>query len=148
MMPDASQWRSEGHYGHVEKLTASGLAWEWLRRNEAYNQDFEALSAQEADTTVLTEKIRQRWRLRFPGKSISDHATPSPFWLPEDDTSVVVLTSAPSVLTHAGDHPPLLRDGNEKVDETGRSCMVPLGNGEQIQTLTTGPGSSRGNHPA
>lgn len=71
MMPNASQWRSEARYDHVDELTASGLAWEWLRRNEAYNQDFEALSAQEADTTVLTEKIRQRWRLRFPGKPIS-----------------------------------------------------------------------------
>lgn len=71
MMPDASQWRSAACYDHVETLTGSGLAWEWLRRNEAYNQDFEALSAKEADTTVLTEKIRQRWRLQFPGKSIS-----------------------------------------------------------------------------
>lgn len=79
MMPDASQWRSEGHYGHVEKLTASGLAWEWLRRNEAYNEDFEALSAREADTTVLTEKIRQRWRLRFPCKSFSRSRDTSAF---------------------------------------------------------------------
>ena len=47
---------------------ASALAWEWLRRNEGYNQDFEALSAQEADTTKLTETIRQRWRLRFRGR--------------------------------------------------------------------------------
>lgn len=71
MMPDASQWRSAARYDHVEKLTASGLAWEWLRRNEAYNQDFEALSGKETDTTVLTEKIRQRWRLRFPSKPVS-----------------------------------------------------------------------------
>lgn len=70
-MPDASHWRSAACYDHVDKLTASGLAWEWLRRNEAYNQDFESLSANEADTTVLTEKIRQRWRLRFRGKSIA-----------------------------------------------------------------------------
>ena len=71
MMPDASQWRSAARYDHVEKLTASGLAWEWLRRNEAYNQDFEALSGQETDVTVLVEQIRQRWRLRFPSKSVS-----------------------------------------------------------------------------
>jgi hypothetical protein len=71
MMPDASRWRSAARYDHVEKLTASGLAWEWLRRNEAYNKDFEALSAKEADTSVLTEEIRQRWRLRFRGRSIA-----------------------------------------------------------------------------
>ena len=71
MMPDASHWRSSARYDHVEKLTASGLAWEWLRRNETYNQDFEALSAKNADRAMLTEKIRQRWRLRFRGRSAS-----------------------------------------------------------------------------
>ena len=71
MMPDASHWRMSACYDHVEKLTASGLAWEWLRRNETYNQDFEALSAKDADRVMLTEKIRQRWRLRFRGRSVS-----------------------------------------------------------------------------
>lgn len=65
MMPDASQWRSAARYESVEHMSASGLAWEWLRRNEAYNRDFEAMSTQGADTTMLTETIRQRWRLRF-----------------------------------------------------------------------------------
>lgn len=69
MMPDASAWRSSARYDHVEKLTASGLAWEWLRRNEAYDHDFEAYAAPGADRSAFTEKIRQRWRLRFPGRS-------------------------------------------------------------------------------
>ncbi len=69
MMPDASHWRFSERYDHVEKLTASGLAWEWLRRSENYNQDFEALSAENADRVMLTEKIRQRWRLQFPSRS-------------------------------------------------------------------------------
>ena len=74
MLPDASNWRSSARYDHVEKLTASGLAWEWLRRNETYNQDFEAVSAKNADRVELTEQIRQRWRLRFPGRSGSRSA--------------------------------------------------------------------------
>ena len=69
MLPDASVWRSSARYDHVEKLTASGLALEWLRRNEAYDQDFEAYAAPGADQAALTAEIRQRWRLRFPGKS-------------------------------------------------------------------------------
>ncbi|CAH0497810.1 hypothetical protein NVSP9465_02880 [Novosphingobium sp. CECT 9465] len=68
MMPDASQWRSAARYEPVEDMTASALAWEWLRRNEGYNQDFEALSAKDADKTTLTDTIRQRWRLRFRGR--------------------------------------------------------------------------------
>ena len=67
MMPDASQWRSVARYDHVEKLTASGLAWEWLRRNEAYNQDFEALSGQETDVTVLVEQITDLVEGAVPG---------------------------------------------------------------------------------
>lgn len=71
MLPDASNWRSAAHYDHVEKLTASDLAWEWLRRNEAYNSDFEALSAKRADRDALAKSIRERWRLRFRSRSIS-----------------------------------------------------------------------------
>lgn len=71
MLPDASNWRSAAHYDHVEKLTASGLAWEWLRRNETYNSDFEALSAKGADRDALAKSIRERWRLRFRGRSVS-----------------------------------------------------------------------------
>lgn len=71
MLPDASNWRSAAHYDHVEKLTASGLAWEWLRRNEAYNSDFEALSAKGADRDALARSVRERWRLRFRGRSVS-----------------------------------------------------------------------------
>lgn len=71
MMPDASRWRSSEAYDHVEDLTASDLAWEWLRRNEAYNQDFEVLTATDTDPHALTDRIRQRWGLRFPGRPIA-----------------------------------------------------------------------------
>jgi hypothetical protein len=37
MTPDASLWRSPAHYDHIDDLTASDLAWEWLRRNDAYD---------------------------------------------------------------------------------------------------------------
>ncbi|HOT82400.1 MAG TPA: DUF6499 domain-containing protein [Candidatus Defluviicoccus seviourii] len=68
MTPDASTWRSSAEYDHLDALTASDLAWEWLRRNEAYDADFEALAA--ADTPKeLTTQIRQRWGLRFPRRS-------------------------------------------------------------------------------
>jgi len=69
MMPDASQWRSTARYEPVEYMSASGLAWEWLRRNEAYSRDFDALSAHDADIPMLTDAIRQRWRLRFRSRS-------------------------------------------------------------------------------
>ncbi|WP_438590756.1 transcriptional regulator domain-containing protein, partial [Escherichia fergusonii] len=33
MTPDASGWRSSERYAHVADMTASDVAWEWLRRN-------------------------------------------------------------------------------------------------------------------
>lgn len=65
MTPDASTWRSSAEYDHLDALTASDLAWEWLRRNEAYDADFEALAASEAQPG-MSDRIRQRWGLRFP----------------------------------------------------------------------------------
>lgn len=58
--------------------------------------------------------------------------------MPEDDTSVVVLTSAPPFLIHANDDPPLLPGGKEEIDEQGVHAIVRLANGEQLQLLTTG----------
>lgn len=68
MTPDASTWRSSAEYDHLDTLTASDLAWEWLRRNEAYDADFEALAGADVPKN-MTEQIRQRWGLRFPRRS-------------------------------------------------------------------------------
>lgn len=70
MTPDASAWRSSADYDHVDALTASDLAWEWLRRNDAYDEDFGMLADAGVDQQPLTDRIRQRWGLRFPGRSI------------------------------------------------------------------------------
>ncbi len=70
MTPDASGWRSPTGYEHVDDMTASDLAWEWLRRNESYDKDFQALTATKEDPRPLTDKIGQRWGLRFPGEPI------------------------------------------------------------------------------
>ena len=71
MTPDASSWRSSADYEHLDVLTASDLAWEWLRRNDAYDADFEASVASRSSSETLTEQIRQRWGLRFPSRSPS-----------------------------------------------------------------------------
>ena len=66
MTPDASGWRSSERYAHVADMTASDVAWEWLRRNETYDRDFQALGDSESDLRTLTDGIGQRWGLRFP----------------------------------------------------------------------------------
>ena len=69
MTPDPSGWRSSGRYAYVADMAASDVAWEWLRRNESYDKDFRALADGIDDPRALTEKIGQRWGLRFPGRS-------------------------------------------------------------------------------
>ncbi|MFC5396773.1 transcriptional regulator domain-containing protein [Bosea vestrisii] len=66
MTPDASGWRSSERYAHVADMTASDVAWEWLRRNESYDRDFRALGDNESDPRTLTDRIGRRWGLRFP----------------------------------------------------------------------------------
>ena len=58
--------------------------------------------------------------------------------MPQDDTSVVVLTTAPSALAQGGDSQPSLPVGTEAIDEQGVHAIFQLGNGEQVQLLTTG----------
>ncbi|MFA6031883.1 MAG: DUF6499 domain-containing protein [Myxococcota bacterium] len=71
MTPDASRWRSSAYYDHVEGSSASDIAWEWLRRNEAYDLDFEAWSRNSATADTLSDQIRQRWGLRFPDQPLA-----------------------------------------------------------------------------
>uniref|UniRef100_A0A9E7ZS52 DUF6499 domain-containing protein n=1 Tax=Bosea sp. NBC_00436 TaxID=2969620 RepID=A0A9E7ZS52_9HYPH len=74
MTPDASSWRSAAAYRYVETLSASDLAWEWLRRNDGYDQDFEALTQTANDPQPLLARIRERWGLRFPDRSAQHSA--------------------------------------------------------------------------
>jgi len=57
------------HYDHVDDLTASDLAWEWLRRNDDYDHDYETLGSADAHRQALIEKIRRQWGVRFPDRS-------------------------------------------------------------------------------
>jgi len=70
MTPDASGWRSSTTYEHVDNLTASDIAWEWLRRNDSYDQDFTALTETDGDSHLLIDRIQQRWGLQFRGRSV------------------------------------------------------------------------------
>lgn len=66
MSPDTSRWRSAEAYGYVDNLSGADLAWEYLRRNPDYQNDFETASrAQDAD------RLDARWGLRFPRRSIA-----------------------------------------------------------------------------
>jgi hypothetical protein len=67
MPSDRSGWRSTAEYDYVEDLSASDLAWEWLRRNKRYSNDYATLSKAATDSAALKAALLDKWRLRFRG---------------------------------------------------------------------------------
>ena len=63
-----ADWRSPAAYEHLRGLDAPGFAWEFLRRNPAFNKEREAL--READALGRLDQARaddftRRWGVRF-----------------------------------------------------------------------------------
>ncbi|WP_369817377.1 MULTISPECIES: transcriptional regulator domain-containing protein [Actibacterium] len=69
MPSDQSGWRSTADYDYVERLGASDLAWEWLRRNKHYAKDYATLSKAAPDDASLRQALLDKWGLRFRGQS-------------------------------------------------------------------------------
>ncbi len=66
MKPDLSKWRSSPSYDFVDDVASPDLAWEWLRRNEDYQQDYRAVARKAPDAPAVL-RFRNRWGLTFPG---------------------------------------------------------------------------------
>jgi len=64
-MPRRPDWRSPGDYEHLKQLDRAGFAWEFLRRNPAYRDDYDKVSenAQDDDTNRIA--VGQTWGLSF-----------------------------------------------------------------------------------
>jgi len=60
MKPDTSQWRDPQAYAFVKGAGADEIAWEFLRRNSQYQQDFAGSRSAKAMRT-----LRKRWGLQF-----------------------------------------------------------------------------------
>ena len=54
-----TDWRDENAYRHFDELGLSGLAWECLRRNPQYRQDYRSMRRGLLPSTP--------WGLRFSG---------------------------------------------------------------------------------
>ncbi|MBN9134891.1 MAG: DUF2285 domain-containing protein [Phyllobacterium sp.] len=60
MKPDTSQWRDPQAYMFVKGADANAIAWEFLRRNPHYQQDFAT-----SRSTKAVRALRKRWGLQF-----------------------------------------------------------------------------------
>ena len=62
-------WRSPAAYRHTKNIPAAGFAWEYLRRNDDYRQDFRTIALTGRRNARELEAFAQRWGLRFPVRS-------------------------------------------------------------------------------
>lgn len=64
-----ADWRSPAAYEDLRSRDAPGFAWEFLRRNHAFQQDRKRLE-QAAEQGVLSadelDRFARRWGVRFP----------------------------------------------------------------------------------
>ena len=60
----AVDWRSEEEYANFEKAETADIAWEWLRRDGEYNNDYRALAVP-ARLNGATDDFRHKWGLSF-----------------------------------------------------------------------------------
>lgn len=69
-MPDDENWRSHDATAYLDRVQRASFAWEFLRRNPDYREDYEDMSRDAASgTTIALEAalaLAQRWGLSFP----------------------------------------------------------------------------------
>ncbi len=61
-------WQTASAYDYLDNLAVDGLAWEYLRRNTQYQQDFTDFRGKGGYVWEMTEIIRDHWGLRCPGQ--------------------------------------------------------------------------------
>ncbi len=69
-MPDDDSWRSPESTAYLDRVQRVGFAWEFLRRNPDYQEDYERMSRLLASGTAVALEVAlalaQRWSLSFP----------------------------------------------------------------------------------
>jgi len=68
MKPDSTEWRSSQAYDFIGNVTPDGLAWEFLRRNPAYQREFADMQ-NPGPNSPLPTTLQTQWGLRFSCKS-------------------------------------------------------------------------------
>lgn len=72
-MPDGAGWRSPSATDYLRDAQRPGFAWEFLRRDPEYRQDYELMSSHLAGGTLTDLEVAlalaQRWGLKFSVRS-------------------------------------------------------------------------------
>jgi hypothetical protein len=64
-MPEQGTWRISTAYDYVNELDAPDLAWEFLRRNPEYQQDYNRLKQRGLEEDQAAAALSAKWGLSF-----------------------------------------------------------------------------------
>ncbi len=64
-MPEQGTWRISAAYDYVSDLDTPDLAWEFLRRNPEYQQDYKRLKEHGLDEDKARAALGDKWGLSF-----------------------------------------------------------------------------------
>jgi hypothetical protein len=67
-MPEQGTWRISTAYDYIDDLDPPDVAWEFLRRNPEYQQDYEHLKSQGPDALQTDHTLSTKWGLSFCGR--------------------------------------------------------------------------------
>ncbi len=67
-MPEHGKWRISTAYDYVNDLDAPDFAWEFLRRNPEYQQDYKRLRDRGPDDEKAEIALSNKWGLSFRGR--------------------------------------------------------------------------------
>lgn len=68
-MLEASRWRSSTAYDYLNDLGPAELAWEFLRRNPAYQEEYGNIITPAPDPETVADELQPHWGLRFRNRS-------------------------------------------------------------------------------
>ncbi|WP_235911858.1 transcriptional regulator domain-containing protein [Mesorhizobium xinjiangense] len=90
-MPEGGDWRSAAAYKYISDLDPAAVAWEFLRRNPDYRQDYLQLTKNGQLSRSGAAALSDKWGLRFrygpePERIGSTHLL-DPFREPRHDLS-------------------------------------------------------------
>lgn len=83
-----TDWRSPESYADMTNLMPREVAWEFLRRNPVYREEYEKSQRLEGDEA---DKFAHRWGLRFGVDPEITASEAGIFWLHADCASVIML---------------------------------------------------------
>lgn len=64
-MPEGDAWRNASAYEYINQLDPAAIAWEFLRRNPAYRQEYAAALRGGSLDPDAAAALAQHWGLRF-----------------------------------------------------------------------------------